>query len=121
MKDYPDLYQPLRAVLDDPSRLIADPKKDIRSFRIGLTTPNGPTPPPTSPTTPAPPPTPPGCTPTITTDPTPASEAKSPPTAFTTTRGTTPRRSPDSAFADCIRVAAHDRNATDSTRQRRSR
>ena len=39
MKDYPDLYQPLRAVLDDPSRLIADPKKDIRSFRIGLTTP----------------------------------------------------------------------------------
>jgi hypothetical protein len=31
----------LRAVREDPSRLIADPKKDIRSFRIALTTPIG--------------------------------------------------------------------------------
>jgi hypothetical protein len=30
-----------RAVRDDPSLLIADPKTDIRSFRIALTTPMG--------------------------------------------------------------------------------
>ena len=52
--------------------------------------PNGPTPRSTSQTKPAPRPTPTGSTSTITTDPTPASEASSPPTAFTTSRGTTP-------------------------------
>jgi hypothetical protein len=31
----------LRAVSDDPSRLIADPKKDIRLLRLGLATPIG--------------------------------------------------------------------------------
>ena len=51
---------------------------------------NGPTPRSTSPTMHAQPPTPTGSTSTITTDPTPASEASSPPTAFTTSRGTTP-------------------------------
>ena len=51
---------------------------------------NGPTSRSTSQTKTAPRPTPTGSTSTITTDPTPASEASPPPTAFTTSRGTTP-------------------------------
>ena len=69
--------------------------------------PSGPTPRSTSQTKPAQRPTPTGSTSTITTDPTPASEASSPPTAFTTSELRTARRDPsDPRQVRLLRVAA---------------